>query len=273
MNELPSWQQQALSHWPMINRLAARRFPQGELAEEAALFVMDKLAEKDWLRMRSFAGQSSLATYLAAVTFRLLEDFARKRQGRIKPPLWVRRLGGIWMSLFRLLCLERFSPTDAVEILISRQSCAAAVAEKAAYQLLGEIPDCGSYHGEATELTEESVIEEKQTESSHPELKFDQEEREQCLQSLASVIFAEENSVPPTHLFERLLQANVRLEPQERLMLKLCFRDGLAVAEAGRMLGWNRHQVHGRLRRLLQRLRQDFAEAGLDKELRLLLSP
>jgi len=271
MNDLSSWQQQALSHWPMINRLAVRRFPRGEMAEEAALFVMDKLAEDDWQRVRSYAGQSSLATYLAAVTFRLLEDFARKRLGRIKAPLWVRRLGGIWTILFRLLCLERFSPTEAVEILTSRQSCTAAVAEKAAYQLLGEIPDCGSYHGEETELAEESVIEEKQAECSQPELKFDQEERQQCLQSLASIVFAEDNPGPPIHLFERLLQANVRLEPQERLMLKLCFRDGLTVAEAGRMLGWNRHQVHGRLRRLLQRLRQSFAEAGLDKELQLLL--
>ena len=46
---------------------------------------------------------------------------------------------------------------------------------------------------------------------------------------------------------------------------------GMAVAEAGRMLGWNRHQVHGRLRRLLARLQQDFAAAGLDEELRQLL--
>lgn len=273
MNEPPPWQQQALSHWPMINRLAARRFPRGELAEEAALFVMDKLAENDWMRMRSFAGQSSLATYLAAVTFRLLEDFARKRLGRIKAPLWVRRLGGIWTALFRLLCLERFSPTEAVEMLTSRQACTTAVAEEAAYQLLGEIADCGGYHGEETELSEDVLAGDKQTGASQPEQRYEQEEREQCLRSLAQVVFAEENSGPKSQLLERMLKANVSLEPRERLMLKLCFRDGIAVAEAGRMLGWNRHQVHGRLRRLLQRLRREFAEAGLEQELQMLLSP
>ncbi len=272
MNAPPSWQQQTLSYWPMINTLAARRFPRSELAEEAALFVMERLAENDWQRMRAFAGQSSLATYLAAVTFRLLEDFARKRLGRIKAPLWVRRLGGIWTALFRLLCLERFSPTEAVEILASRQGCAVAVAEEAAYQLLGEIPDCGSYHGEETGLSEEVLVQEEPDGNSQPEDQFDQEEREQCLQSLARVVFADENPGSPPSILERMLQAKVNLEPRERLLLKLCFRDGLAVAEAGRMLGWNRHQVHGRLRRLLQRLQRNFAEAGLDQELRLLLT-
>jgi DNA-directed RNA polymerase specialized sigma24 family protein len=72
-------------------------------------------------------------------------------------------------------------------------------------------------------------------------------------------------------LLEKVLHADISLEPRERLLLKLCFREGVAVAEAGRMLGWNRHQVHGRLRRLLERLRRDFTDAGLDQELRLLL--
>ncbi|MGE4561248.1 MAG: hypothetical protein AB7E77_13675 [Desulfobulbus sp.] len=267
----PSWQQQALAHWPTINRLAGRRFPQGELAEEAALFVMDKLAENDWQRLRAFSGQSTLATYLAAVALRLLEDFARRRFGRIKPPLWIRRLGGIWETLFRLLCLERFSPAEAVEILTTRQACAASVAEKAAYQLLGEIPNCGSYHGEETELPDDLPSTDEHNPGTMPEKTLEQEEREQCLAALARIIFEEDHVAGKTRLLERVLRTEISLEPRERLLLKLCFRDGVAVAEAGRMLGWNRHQAHGRLRRLLQRLRRDFAAAGLEQELRLLL--
>ena len=109
-----SWREQALAHWEMINRMAGRRFVQAELAEEAALYVMDGLAQDDWSRLRAFTGRSTLATYIGALTLRLLEDFARTRFGRVKPPLWIRRLGGIWMTLFRLLCLERFSPDEAV---------------------------------------------------------------------------------------------------------------------------------------------------------------
>jgi RNA polymerase sigma factor (sigma-70 family) len=270
MKPNPSWHDQAVTHWLMINRMAQRRFPHGELAEEAALFVMDKLAEDNWRRLNAFTGQSTLATYIGALTLRLLEDFARSRYGRIKPPQWVRRLGGIWETLFRLLCLERYTPAEAVAILEARQACAPATAEKAAYQLLGEIPSCGAHRGEETGLPEDLPAEAE--EISKPQQQMEQEEREQVLESLGRIVFAHARSTEATPLMERMLAVPIRLEPRERLLLKLCFRDGLSVAEAGRMLGYNRHQAHGRLRRLLDRLRGDLAAAGLDQEIRLLLA-
>lgn len=270
MNTSHNWQQQATAHWPLINRLAARRFVQETLAEEAALFVMDKLAEEDWRRLRAFTGRSTLATYIGALSLRLLEDFARQRFGRLKPPAWVRRLGGIWETLFRLLCMERLGPDAAVAQLMARQSCATAIAEQAAYQMLGEIPSCGSHRGEQVDLGEELAASSEEG-ISQPEEQLEIAEREQCLQVLGRILFAEEESAIDAPRLERLLGVRISLEPRERLLLKLCFRDGLAVAEAGRMLGWNQNQAHGRLRRLLERLRQHFAEAGLEEELRLLL--
>lgn len=270
MNASSLLQQQATTHWPLINRLAARRFAQETLAEEAALFVMDKLAEEDWRRLRAFTGRSTLATYIGALTLRLLEDFARQRFGRLKAPAWIRRLGGIWETLFRLLCIERLGPDAAVAQLTTRQSCATVTAEQAAYQMLGEIPSCGSHRGEEVEMPEDLPIDAEEG-LSQPEEQLETAEREQCLHVLGRVLFAGEESAIDAPRLERLLGPRINLEPRERLLLKLCFRDGLAVAEAGRMLGWNENQAHGRLRRLLERLRQDFAEAGLEEELRLLL--
>lgn len=273
MNTSHNWQQQATAHWPLINRLAAHRFAQETLAEEAALFVMDKLAEEDWRRLRAFTGRASLPTYIGALTLRLLEDFSRQRFGRLKAPAWIRRLGGIWETLFRLLCMERLGPDAAVAQLTTRQSCATAIAEQAAYQMLGELPSCGSHRGQQVELAElpEDLPIDTEEGLSQPEEHLETAEREQCLQVLGRILFAEEESAIDAPRLERLLGLRISLEPRERLLLKLCFRDGLAVVEAGRMLGWNENQVHGRLRRLLERLRQDFAKAGLEEELRLLL--
>ncbi len=128
--------------------MAGRRFVQAELAEEAALYVMDGLAQDDWSRLRTFTGRSTLATYIGTLTLRLLEDFARTRFGRVKPPLWICRLGGIWMTLFRLLCLERFSPDEAVALIGNRQPGQIEAAEEAAYRILGELPSCGEHQGE-----------------------------------------------------------------------------------------------------------------------------
>ena len=84
-------------------------------------------------------------------------------------------------------------------------------------------------------------------------------------------VFDEATADAGSRLLARVVAANIELAPRERLLLQLCFRDGVAVTEAGRMLGWNRFQVHGRLRRLLERLRRELARVGLEEELRLLL--
>jgi len=61
------------------------------------------------------------------------------------------------------------------------------------------------------------------------------------------------------------------LKAEERLLLKMWYQDGLNITVAGRLLGYNRNQVHGRMRRLLRRLRCEFEKIGIDKELLLLL--
>ena len=272
MTSTNPWQKQALTHWNMINRMAGRRFQQTELAEEAALFVMEGLARDDWRRLQAFTGQSSLAAYIGALTLRLLEDFARVRFGRVKAPLWIRRLGGIWMRLFRLLCLERFTPDEAVAIITVQQSGNAATTEAAAYRILGEIPACGEQRAARSEFCEETTPSSPEDdEGSAQERQLEATERRQMFAVLGRIIFADANREVDPGLFERIAALDIVLEPRERLLLQLCYRDGVAVAEAGRMLGLNRHQVHGRLRRLLERLRQDLAQAGLEEELRLLL--
>jgi len=267
------WQQQAMAHWQTVNRLAARRFPQGVVAEEAALFVMDGLARDDWRRLRAFAGRSTLTTYIVALTLRLLEDFARKRFGRSKPPAWIRRLGGIWLTLFRLLCLERLALGEAAAVAGNGLPGPTRAAEEAAYRILGEIPDCGARSGESVALDESTVLPEAEGDCSLQEEQLAREERHRLFAVLGRLLFDGDvaGEIDPL-LLERMAALAPRLAPEERLLLKLCYRDGVAVAEAGRLLGWNRHQTHGRLRRLLARLRQDLAGAGLEEELRLLLS-
>lgn len=265
------WQEQATAHWELINQLAGRRFPQREIAEEAALFVMDGLSHDDWRRLRSFGERSSWSTYIAALTLRLLEDFSRHRFGRMQPPLWVRRLGGIWITLFRLLCLERYSPSEAAQMIGDRYPGQVQTAEEAAYRLLGEIPSCGEHRGEQTELDESTTPATNEEDCSVQELHLEQEERSRMLAALGRILFDGDGGEAAPRLMQRLANSRLNLEAKERLLLKLCYRDGVGVAEAGRMLGWNRHQVHGRLRRLLARLRQQVAEAGVEEELRLIL--
>lgn len=265
------WEQQALAHWDLINRLASRRFPKGELAEEAALFVLDRLAGNDWERLKNFEGRSTLATFIGAVTIRLLEDFGRQRFGRVKPPLWIRRLGGIWLTLFRLMCLERYSPTEAVAMITQQQGGAATVVERAAYQMLGEVPSCGELRGEQVNIETADSSRGDTCTSSPQEQQIEDEERRNLMTVLGRLLFEEKTSGINDAQLQQLNRIDLNVDARDKLLLKMCYRDGLAVAEAGRLLGLNRFQAHGRLRRLLEQLRHALNKAGLADELRLLL--
>ncbi len=137
--------------------MAARRFGEGVLAEEAALAVIDGLKADNWHRLRAYNEQATLTTFVRTLTVRLLEDFARKRFGRVRPPLWVKTFGGIWEKLFTALCLERLPVAEAVEIVLQRQTDAGKKEiESAAYDLLARIPDCGMHQGLEVAYEEEN---------------------------------------------------------------------------------------------------------------------
>jgi len=259
------WKQKAMAHWNLINRLAARRFGNVSLAEEAALFVMDSLAADSWQRLQAHGGRGSFKSYLASISWRLLEDFSRKRFGRIRPPQWIQKLGGLWSLLFSLLCLERLSLADSVESARLRYPVREENSiEDDALTLLGRIPQCGKQ-----QMLEQSLDE--STEKDHlgksPEQLMEKDDRENVFTALFGRLLGGEagNVVPDT--FSELLVTGLELQPEERLLLKLLYQDNIGVRRVGTMLGLNRDQVNGRVRRLLARLRQEFQAMGLEEEL------
>ena len=137
-----------MAHWETINSMASHRFWEGVLAEEAGLAVFDGFNADNWYRLRAYSEKATFATFVRSLTARLLEDFARKRFGRVRPPLWVKTLGGIWEKLFTALCLERLPVLDAVEVVLQRQTIIGKYEnESAAYDLLARISDCGMHQG------------------------------------------------------------------------------------------------------------------------------
>lgn len=252
------WKERTMQYWPTINAMATRRFGRGPLAEEAALAVIDGLASEQWRRVRAFSGRSSFSAYIRALSARLLEDFARRRFGRRRPPLWLQTFGGFWLRLFQALCLERLPSYEAVErVRSSWQAEPPPNLEEAAHQILARIPDCGTAQGEETELAEEhGVAGEGSAEIA------ERRQQEELLQAVASLLLNRQDK-PPQHLVQRYRDLHLDLSGEEILLLRLCYQDGLSVAEAGKKLGLNRFQAHGRLRRLLQRLREQLVRCGL----------
>ena len=276
MGKLTDYKQALTVHWPLINTIAGRRFADETLAEEAALYVLNRLEEDDCRRLRAFSGRAKLSTYIASVCIRLLEDFSRKKFGRVRPPGWVTALGGIWLLLFQLLCLQRLALTDAVETVLAGKGVGRREeVEKAAWNILERITHCGGHHGLEVALDEAGEEQLNDRENAGGGMN---DPAEQWLNDERRVFFqllfhegTEDKKI--TDSAQHLLKSriSIQLNAEERLLLKLCFQDGLTVTKAGKMLGLNGNQTHGKLRRLLTRLREDFDQAGISEEIRELL--
>ena len=258
---------EAHAHWDFINKMAKRRFWQNVFAEEAALAVMDALARDDWAALKKYRGEAGFSAFLKAVAMAELENFARARFGRGRPPLWVRRLGGIWEKLYAALCRQRAPLQEATEFVRAGMEWVDdAEVEAAARQLLARIPDCGMV---VEEVPLDDSPELTATASSSPDRESERHEREEALTTVFQlVVGGGEEAAKPC---QALRTIKINISSEERLFLKMCYQDGLPVARAGRLLGMGRFQAAARMRRLLERLRREFERAGLYQEMLVLL--
>lgn len=262
-----SW---SLSNWELVDRLARRRFTDEVLSEEAALYVLERLEKDDWSLLRQYRGKARLKTYFSSVVYNLLEDFARNRFGRVRPPLWLRKLGGVWLWLYQVLCLERSPYLEATNRAADRYGhLDLDKIERIADAILAALPSCGKHQYLEEPLAEQGPNEPVHTSDASD--KLEGKERELVMDALHDHFFGSAPDAERSRATMGLLDCSVELTPEERLLLNLCHVEGLGVAEAGKKLGLNRFQAHGRLRRLYARLRTAFEAGGRGDELRLLL--
>jgi len=237
-------------HRDFINKMAQKRFWQNVVAEEAALAVTRALAENDWAILKKYRGDASFATFVKAVVIAELENFAAKKFGRRRPPLWVTRLGGLWEKLYIALCHEGATADEAAEFVRANMTgVSGAEAKAAARQLLRRIP------GTETAATPLENAPPSPTRESG--------------EALAMLLQPLLDGGPQTvgALGKAWRAANFNISSEERLFLKMCCQDGLPVAQAGRLLGMGRFQAAARMRHLLARLRRECERAGLYREM------
>jgi len=110
-----------VDNYPLIRQLVRRtarrnRLPEAE-RQDFESWVSLRLVERDFHILRSFAGRSSLTTYLQVVLSRCLLDFRSAAWGKWRPSAAARRLG------CQAIALERLVTRDGVP----REAAAARV--------------------------------------------------------------------------------------------------------------------------------------------------
>ncbi|MCP4119435.1 MAG: hypothetical protein GY737_29355 [Desulfobacteraceae bacterium] len=288
LKRIEYFKKQVFRNWNFLESLAGKRFPHENLAHEAFLYLVNRLEEGEWERVRAFRGDSGFKTFLAVVSRRILEDFSREKFGRFRPPLWLKKQGVLFVEVFRMLCHERLTVSDVVHTLADpRQGLRdPAVVEEAVAVILARITDCGQYRGEPLPTDMETLESHR---NLHPELHqltpeayLSALERVGLIELIGHCLIHEPSATATATATaadgqDRLgplvqdFLSRLQMTSEERLLLKAVYQDGLTVTGAGRLLGWNRNQASGRHRRLMERIHGALEQSGLARELKNIL--
>lgn len=257
-----------------LDRMAGRRFPDPVTAEEASTFILDQLSHNNWQRCDSFNGSSQPETWLFSVAANLLEEFARKRFGRARPPAWLQQQGELWVTIWHFLCLERHMAESIIDRLSHDGSREPNLLHNIIRTIRARLPWCGASH---TPIPTEFITEDGSTvnlldqhlHSPAPLEAMTADLREQVLATLHVLAGLDDTSAPLSDSLAGLaaLRQQLQLEDDERLLLKLHFQEGLSGQAIARLLGVPNHQPGRQIRRLLDRIRHAFHEQGLLPEL------
>ncbi len=97
----------------LLDSFCRRTFANDADADECYLYILEKLQENDYRRLRKFNGKSTLKTWLYTVFTNLKADFIRSKFGRRHIPAAVQRIGLWAQAVYKLICYEKRSVEEA----------------------------------------------------------------------------------------------------------------------------------------------------------------
>jgi len=236
-----------LSSLPVINDVVAQvcrrhRFSANE-AEEFAAELRLHLIERNYERLRKFDGRCSLRTYLTAVVQNYLYDYRDRLWGKWRPSAQARRLGPTGILLERLVIRDGWTMSQAIEILQTNHGVTLdAKLEALAVRIAARQP--------GRQIVSERAADGMDSPASPSDVNVVRVEQE----FLAKRVYA---------ALDRARQA---LVPEERLILKMRFDDGMAVADIARALDVNQKRLYRTIERLLAVLRARLEAEGMSKD-------
>lgn len=226
----------------VTSHVCRRQCLRAEEAEDFASSVKVYLLEDDCAVLRGFNGRSSLSTYLTTVILNLARDERVRRWGRWRPSAAAQRLGVVAVQLETLTVRDGRSFRDAVEILQRHHEVDLTAVELA--DLAAQFPSRANRRFEG----EDSLANLAAAESA-----------ETCARDAErAAMLAKTQRVVPEVL--------ATLTAEDRLLLKLRFKDGLKISAIAGALGLRSKRLYPRLQALLCRLRRELRDRGLSAE-------
>jgi len=236
-----------------LESIAHKRFPNDrQLADHAFNHALDKLRTKNWCAMQAYQGHSSPTGYLIITFQHALEDFARERFGRPRPPQEIKRQGALWLELYQRIILEKQPEQNVIDIINTRTALTAEETRAIIRRIKQLCPTAPQPHPISDENALDHIPDHPNREPHRAAFTRPLQER---IESFLSKLLRQDRSLPK-HLDE--------LTPEDYTLLQMVYSEGLKISQCARMLGRPDQQVRRRHNKILQLLRQHFAEQNWD---------
>jgi len=234
----------------VINRISGsvcrRNGVQGADAEDFASEVRLKLLQDDYAVLRKYRGASSPTTFLTVVISNLFRDFRVKHWGKWRPSAEAKRSGSVAVLLEAAMYRDGQTFDQACAVLANdgRLTVDRAELRKLVAKLPPRVPRRTDDNA--------SVDDVPASESESADSRVLEREREERLQSAKAA----------------LGRAVDKLLPEEKLIVRLHFFEGLTVADVARAVGIPQKPLYTRMKRLLEALAKDLEAQGIGAEYR-----
>jgi len=205
-------------------------------AEEFASWAKARLVANEYAILRKFAGRSTLSTYLTVVLTNAFRDYRNSLWGRWRPSAAALRLGPTCIRLEELLYRDDHTLREAIGVL---QSVGCELSDAELTRLAAKIPPRQSTMEVGLEKVDEAAV---RIETTAPV----SEETAATMRALREVV--------------------QQLPPEERIITRMRFWDGISVADIARALGQEQKPLYRKLESIQGRLRTWLEERGIDRE-------
>lgn len=206
--------------------------------DEFSSWARLRLLEDDCAILKKFRGLSTFKTFLVTVIQRMFLDWRIKEWGKWRPTADARRVGPVAIELERLVLRDHIEFAQAAETLISKGT---AVTREECDRVWAELPRRPAR----------------------------QRAGEQALEAVPSPVPArdpiavQEQFANAGKASSALADAIPTLTPQEQLIIRLRFQDGVTVARIAQLIGEEPKPLYRRIDQILTRLRAILTQAGV----------
>ena len=221
-----AWREFVSLYSPLIRHVVARHECERDRADECFEYICEALSDDGFRRLRSFRpdGPARFRTWLMAVVANLCRDWRRRQRGRFRPVRSVLRLPELDQQIFRHIFANGMSRKECVETLAPRFPTLTEdlVAETSARLFALLTPQ------------QRWQLSARPRDLARTAPDPEHEDDDEAWQPVAPGPGPDEQAaVLQEH--QQLKDALARLVPEQRLLLRLRYEQGLTLAEVARL--------------------------------------